>query len=251
MEQKSGNSAFLLTKDQLFRHHIVISGASSYENTKHIRIVTALTIFSTIYCIFLFLLLASYDLPSFSGIEICLNGDNGRAPSNLIVLFILPNILAVMIPVAYDFRTHQYIKRHSGNPNSGSNAVVKTLLLQLPLRATMLSTLMALFFIVIGIIPAIKTLPKDVGAYTVSTLALLVVVFRFPIVTVILFRSNAINVATKRDDERERKRQIEMKSALERREKNRNGKNTVFDQNEAVNSDCSSKKNEPMPSIDC
>ncbi len=237
--------------NQLFRHHIVISGASSYENVKHIRIVIALTIFSTIYSLFLFLLLALYDIPSLSGIEICLNGDNARPPSNLIVLFILPNLLAVMIPVAYDFRTHQYVKRHSGNPNSGSNAVVKTLLLQLPLRATMLSTLMALFFIVIGIISAIKTLPKDVGAYTVSTLALLIVVFRFPIVTVILFRSNAINVVTKRDEERERKRQIEMKSALERREKKMNNTNRVSELKEKVNSDNCSEKNEPMPSIEC
>ena len=97
-----------------------------------------------------------------------------------------------------------------------------SLLLQLPFRATVLSTLLAILFIVMGTMTRILDLSVETGAYSVSIMSLIVVVFRIPVVTAILFRSNEINVAASREEERERKREIELKEALAKRRVLRN-----------------------------
>ena len=96
-----------------FRHHIVISGANSFENRRHVHIVVLLTTFLVLYSLSLFTILALMEIPSLPIIEFCINGKNARKATKLMLLFFGPNLLASIVPVFYDIKTHIYFRNHA------------------------------------------------------------------------------------------------------------------------------------------
>ncbi len=113
------------------------------------------------------------------------------------------------------------------------------MLLQLPLKATVLSTSMSLPYIFMIVVFFNYSLTLEMQGYLAFSASLLTVCFRFPIVATIIFRRNETNMARSQEEEREHKRQMELQFARRMNEERRRKAST----SKTLESSCTDNEN--------
>ena len=89
--------------------------------------------------------------------------------------------------------------------------------MELPIRATLMSTIMSIPIVIIGGATLYASPNKEVKAYTIYTLYSVMNLFRSPVTVTSLFRSNQYNQALDRVADRERRRQVVIAHARKNR----------------------------------
>ncbi len=95
------------------------------------------------------------------------------------------------------------------------------MLLELPLKATILSSSLSLPYIFMGVISFKYSLDLETQGYLAFSASLLTVSLKFPAVAAIIFRKNETNKARSQEEEREHKRQMELQHARQLNEERR------------------------------
>ncbi len=172
------------------------------------------------------------DLANVIVLEYCLYGDKNR-PTNLVTLLvILPNQVAAILAVIYDLKTYFFIKNHAlqrqKNQQRASNSqptednqqtnncqaqnkdLENLQLLQIPFRATIISSLSAIPAILFGILTAELGFSFVTKAQSLWFLGTLIVGIRNPLVSAIIFKENESNKQLTLAANREANRQKEI-----------------------------------------
>ncbi len=156
----------------------------------------------------------------------------------VIVSFGLPHDLFVLVSIIMDAGTYyitkskttasevESIRLNVFTTNSSSNPPIPRVshhkeILDIPLKATIFSTMSAMPAMVIGIISAIlRATPYQKQCIVLATV-LVVALLKMPLIITVTFRRNKLNQALSQANAREQNRQIEIQHAREERNRRR------------------------------
>ncbi len=212
----------------------------------------AILIGSFVYVPIIFVVVEVLDETAMSFFEYCKNGTTSSKPSPILQLaFSLPNLVYSGLPVVFDLRTYRYIHSHTfprknqsqQNGSANVNQSVKAQkmlglelepekqLLQIPLKATLLSTGIALPSLLVYLTAWRLLDLKDLKIYSTGILAYWLISVRMPIVTFLVFQQNESNKrAISQSELREKRRQVEIELAkMNRKRRGRQNSKMVLE----------------------
>ena len=218
------------------------TGYSEEKNICHVVCVWAIVLIGFAYISSLILFVTYEILHPF--IRVCYHDRPEAAKDSdpiIIALIGLPYDLVTLITICMDIRTFQRIRkqrlqvgnnqdqhlqtmsqRHDGtqeqisHPNHNQQNQTGDIL-EIPLKATIMSTLAAIPGITIAFMLHALSLSFNHERYVVNLIILAVTSLRMPLIMSVTFRRNALNQAIDQETAREKKRQIEVFHALQSR----------------------------------
>ena len=222
VSKKPFGEKLLIAILDLLRHQIVVSTNATIVNEKQVLHAYYAMAAFVIYIVIFLGITITFDVPSLVMLESCVRGSQARPTSPLLAMIGLLNAVTILLPVIYDIKTYRLISKRTlplapTEEGNGDTAGVQEQMLRLPFKATLLSTGMALSYILLTAISTQLSQLKGVQDYLLSVISSLLVSFRHPLVASILFKSNAVNVARNEEQARESKRQVEITYAMEKR----------------------------------
>ncbi len=167
------------------------------------------------------------DVPVLPVLEYCMNGENARPISPIAIFLTLPQILASLMSVVFDFRTWMRARDHvtsglqsTDNDNQNKN---QARMLRAPLKASFVSAAILLLSLLLNLLATLLSVPLRFRLYFLTLIANLLL-FRSPVFIAFVYKSNQVNQAQDPLDGaelRERKRQEEIAYALANRRERR------------------------------
>ena len=175
-----------------------------------------------IYGIIITLINAYFNLWSFNIYTVCYIGPEGtdqKVAFNVITV-LLPVIVLVISSCSLDLSCFVFLqqRRSSVHPTTQPNSIPQGNSLEIPLRATIISTLLFIPYILIYIILGTRKLDPLEKYFFVITLTRIQDTLRNPLIAKFLFNINDQNRQRNALEERERKRQKEIQDAMKRRQ---------------------------------
>ncbi len=209
--------------NNIFRYQIIMSTDAQSLNKKHVTFTICVTI-SILFYMGVFLGITTlYDVPSIALVEVCVNGPNARETSPLVVMPMIVNLVTTLLPAFYDWKTYRHISiRTSPSVTEEQPASASSNMLDVPFRATLLSTASALSFLFVAAIITQLSHLEGVKEYVLSVISIFLVGFRHPLVAAITFKQNQANMAINQEQIREAKRRIEIEHAMMNRKQKSN-----------------------------
>ena len=192
---------------------------SNEELCKYSIIILSLLI---LYGIIITFINAYFNLWSFNIYTVCYIGPEGtdqKVAFNVITV-LLPVIVLVISSCSLDLSCFVFLqqRRSSVHPTTQPNSIPQGNSLEIPLRATIISTLLFIPYILIYIILGTRKLDPLEKYFFVIILTRIQDTLRNPLIAKFLFNINDQNRQRNALEERERKRQKEIQDAMKRRQ---------------------------------
>ena len=179
--------------------------------------------FLILYGIIITFINAYFNLWSFNIYTVCYIGPEGtdqKVAFNVITV-LLPVIVLVLASCFLDSSCFVFLQQRrssSVHPTTQPNSIPQGNSLEIPLRATIISTLLFIPYILIYIILGTRKLDPLEKYFFVIILTRIQDTLRNPLIAKFLFNINDQNRQRNALEERERKRQKEIQDAMERRQ---------------------------------
>ena len=175
-----------------------------------------------LYGIIITFINAYFNLWSFNIYTVCYIGPEGtdqKVAFNVITV-LLPVIVLVISSCSLDLSCFVFLqqRRSSVHPTTQPNSIPQGNSLEIPLRATIISTLLFIPYILIYIILGTRKLDPLEKYFFVIILTRIQDTLRNPLIAKFLFNINDQNRQRNALEERERKRQEEIQDAMKRRQ---------------------------------
>ena len=200
------------------RYKVVISENALALNQSQVKAVKGV-FGTTVLGLILFMTTVTIkDVPVLPVLEYCMNGENTRPISPIAIFLMLPQILASLMSVVFDFRTWMRVRDHvtSGSQSTDND---QARMLRAPLKASFVSTAILLLSLLLNLLATLLSVPLRFRVYFLTLIANLLL-FRSPVLIAFVYKSNQVNQAQAPLDGaelRERKRQEEIAYALANR----------------------------------